>query len=202
MQTAQAESIFSAVPLLLKDNPMYRFIKIKDNYTGLEYPYMLECYDIVQLIEHTDKYLGTTIELGVIDFFRCKNHHAVTDWRGAVETLARAKGTTFMKESCILENKIYAGKVKSIINYGCILLRESGSYMVLPTDYEIIDTLENEKLIYPSDKKDIRYLQWTEGGHYYAKVGSVDVVDSSGNQKWNTKQEAEEAVKEYFQNLL
>ena len=39
----------------------------------------------------------------------------------------------------------------------------------------------------------------SEGGyHIYAKVGKLDVVDESGNQKWNTRQEAEDAARWYI----
>ena len=37
------------------------------------------------------------------------------------------------------------------------------------------------------------------GEHYYAKIGKLDVVDEQGNQKWNTKREAEAAARWYIE---
>lgn len=60
-----------------------------------------------------------------------------------------------------------------------------------------------DKLEYIDFKKpmlnDARFIQWEGGWHWYVKLNKEDVVDELGNQKWNTKKEAEEATKWYIE---
>lgn len=71
--------------------------------------------------------------------------------------------------------------------------------------YEIAERVQCEELKYPDEVgltiDDVRYIQWPGGCHWYAKVGSADIVDAAGNQKWNEKSEAEEAAKWYIENF-
>ena len=71
-----------------------------------------------------------------------------------------------------------------------------------PLHYEIIEEYYSDELVYPDflipTLDDVKYIQWTGGYHWYAKVNREDVVDELGNQKWNTKKEAEEAAKWYI----
>ena len=71
-----------------------------------------------------------------------------------------------------------------------------------PLHYEIIEEHYSDELVYPDllipTLDDVKYVQWTGGYHWYAKVNREDVVDELGNQKWNTKKEAEEAAKWYI----
>ena len=50
-------------------------------------------------------------------------------------------------------------------------------------------------------RKDIRYIQWKDGSHWYAKIGKYDVVDENGNQKWNTRNEAINAAYSFLKTL-
>ena len=69
---------------------------------------------------------------------------------------------------------------------------------------EYDEIYESEILKYPDEQKmdikDVKYLQWHENGHWYAKIGKMDIVDEKGNQKWNTKYEAEIAAQNYIYN--
>lgn len=58
-------------------------------------------------------------------------------------------------------------------------------------------------LTFPDEDKptmdDVRFIVWGGGEHFYAKIGKLDVVDEHGNQKWNTKREAEAAARWYIE---
>lgn len=62
-----------------------------------------------------------------------------------------------------------------------------------------------DSLEYPEPEvytdKDIRYIQWKDGSHWYVKIGKYDVVDENGNQKWNTRNEAINAAYNYLKEL-
>ena len=62
---------------------------------------------------------------------------------------------------------------------------------------------ERDVLTFPDEDKptmdDVRFIVWAGGEHFYAKIGKLDVVDEQGNQKWNTKREAEAAARWYIE---
>lgn len=67
------------------------------------------------------------------------------------------------------------------------------------------DECWKDSLEYPEPEvytdKDIRYIQWKDGSHWYVKIGKYDVVDENGNQKWNTRNEAINAAYNYLKGL-
>ena len=62
------------------------------------------------------------------------------------------------------------------------------------------DTLEYTEPEHYTDS-DIRYIQWKDGSHWYAKIGKYDVVDKNGNKKWNTRNEAINAAYSFLKTL-
>ena len=73
------------------------------------------------------------------------------------------------------------------------------------------DTIEYEdecwkdELEYPEPDtytvNDIRYIQWKDGSHWYAKIGKYDVVDENGNQKWDKYNDAIVAAYKFLKTL-
>lgn len=68
---------------------------------------------------------------------------------------------------------------------------------ILDTD-EIVDECFTDVLEFPKIERptidDVRFIQWPGGTHWYAKLNDVDIV-YRGEQKWNTRAEAERAAK-------
>ena len=71
--------------------------------------------------------------------------------------------------------------------------------------YEIVEHVYSETLEYPSDKPtfdNVKFIQWPDGKHWYAKIGHEDIVDENENQKWNSRIDAEKAaywyIKKYY----
>jgi len=52
---------------------------------------------------------------------------------------------------------------------------------------------ENERM-----ESGIKITRWVDGTHYYAKIFDQDVVDESGNQKWDSYSEAMSACKRFI----
>ncbi len=181
----------------------YKFVKLHDSRTGLDYPWILECIDVKTLGEHTKKYMGQQIGNGIKDFFRRYDYHANTNWRSAVEVLGKIKGgISFAEQSMILENQVLNGKTRVLFEYGKLYLRENGSYMTESDTMNVTDTLILDKISWPNYKEeDIKVYKWANGTHYYARIGGMDVVDSDGNQKWDTRKEANEKALEELKNL-
>jgi len=192
----------------------YNFVKIKDNRTGLKYSWILECKDLTTLVEHTDKCMGHTIREGVQDWFdktmKSKElfggyvykEHFTTNWAHMCEMFSKMRGEHFVMSSTKLENAVWAGKVSQLFKGRTLYLREIGSYMIDSPSFEITDRLVSDTLVYPGyTKEDIKITKWDGGTHYYAKIGKMDVIDREGNQKWNSRWEAQQAAEEELHNL-
>ena len=71
--------------------------------------------------------------------------------------------------------------------------------------YEIVERVYSDILEYPSEKPifdKVKFIQWPDGKHWYAKIGHEDIVDINGNQKWDSRLDAEDAaywyIKKYY----
>jgi hypothetical protein len=192
----------------------YTFVKIKDTHYNIDYPWILECNNIETLMEHTEKYMGTTIEKGVKDWFDINKNstttkdgyryvpHMTTYWCSHVKTLMDINGSSFIEQSTKLENQVFQGKLKQLFNGKTLYLREFGSYMVDSDSHVITNKIVTDKMVYPEySEKDITIKQWSGGTHYYAKIGNMDVVDEDGNQKWDTYDEAYQKALEELKTL-
>lgn len=93
---------------------------------------------------------------------------------------------------------------KDILQKGKILLLTSGlPYMVSNKEinndiFEIAIRIDASEILFPIfNKDDVRITQWNEQGHYYAKIGKLD-VNLDGYSKWNSKIECENAIEKYI----
>ena len=97
-------------------------------------------------------------------------------------------------------------RLKDIAN-GNVVYVEDGvrqfGYTSKNPHFEIVETYYSDKLEYPDFTKpilnDVRFIQWDDGKHWYAKVNKEDIIDEFGRQKWNSKEEAENAAKWYIE---
>lgn len=192
----------------------YKFVKLHDTRTGLDYPWILECKNMATLMEHTEKCMGHTIREGVQDWFDKQKQsiklkedytyvpHYTTRWAGVAQSFAEMKGTNFIKESTLLENEVHKGKSFAVIEGKTLYLREMGSYMVHTDSIEVTDIFESDTLVYPEyAESDIKITKWPSGSHFYAKIGNMDVIDKDGNQKWNTHKRAYEVALNELKNI-
>ena len=76
------------------------------------------------------------------------------------------------------------------------------SWMPLPKDAIIVTRYETNEFKFPKYfETDIKIMQWQGGKHWYAKIGSIDVVDEFGNQKWSSYSTAKEVAQKYLNDL-
>ena len=94
------------------------------------------------------------------------------------------------------QDKVHQGMLEAINRSGTIFVNENGGYFELSESVKVLATVELKNWILPGDPR-VRLLQWQDGGHYYAKVGNEDVV-LYGKQKWDTKEEAQDAAKKWL----
>lgn len=126
--------------------------------------------------------------------------HPETDWNAAVTLLAGVKGLSWFEAAHELENKTYNDRIKHF-GKSPMYLSNGLAYSTPKEEPDYQDEQWLDEIMYPISEFDpnrVRYIQWPGGKHWYAKIDNYDVVDQHGNQKWNTQEEAEKAVRRWL----
>lgn len=134
--------------------------------------------------------------------------HPTSPWQQALDILINfsSENKSPLYNMIKIQKDIYDSRL-DIFNKGVVLMYDEDGMRSIPyiedihniIDEKMMSTIEFPKLHRPS-KDDIRIISWPGGNHYYAKVGNEDVV-VDGVQKWNTREEAVIAAKQYIDNL-
>lgn len=186
----------------------YHFVKFNN-------VWYLKAESVQDVIDHFNTIIKDTFVEGFKDYKRsikiCKNPdgtpwiyraHPETDWNNAVTIMATVKGQSWMEAAHELENKTYNDRIWYAENKkGHLYLSNGLPYAPLKEEPKYQDEQWLDEIMYPVSEFDperVRYIQWEGGKHWYAKVDQYDVVDQYGNQKWDTKEEAEKAVRRYL----
>ena len=188
----------------------YHFVKVgqvNETDKGSTWYFIPQSYE--QLFEHWDKYAGALMKAGmdeVVQHILDKAHgllspHYTTTWGSLVEQMSSIKGLPYWEVAHEEENKLFNQRIEMFEKNDEILLSDGLTVFSLIEGFtEIKEHVYKDTLEYPSEKfsiDDVRYIQWDGGKHWYAKIGNFDIV-YEGDQKWNSKLEAEIAVKQYF----
>ena len=89
-------------------------------------------------------------------------------------------------------------KLKNLLRCGVLYINAAGGFNMGSKDWKEVRTITKSKYIWPGNeniKPSIK--KWPNGTHYYAKIGGVDVV-VDGEQKWDTREEAQEAIDRFL----
>jgi hypothetical protein len=91
-------------------------------------------------------------------------------------------------------SRIHHNRIDAILRNLPVYVNRNGGWTPVGDGCKEIETLVASR--WPTDEEP-RYIQWPNGTHWYAKVGANDVI-VDGIQKWNSKDEAEAAYKEWM----
>jgi hypothetical protein len=201
----------------------YEFVRFKSLTTGEEsHKWWFAAKTVKQVIEHAEKFFKPTMQEG----FNSAAHdaveaifkyggimaHATNEVASSIETITEIKGFKRSSPLALFDtaNELLLtainNRLKDIAN-GNVVYVEDGvrqfGYTLKNPHFEIVETYYSDKLEYPDFKKptldDVRFIQWEGGKHWYAKVNKEDITDEFGRQKWNSKEEAENAAKWYIE---
>lgn len=198
----------------------YKFVRFKSLIDGEESKkWWFVAKSGGDVIEHAEKFLVPTMQEGfnsaskdAIDaIFKCGDvslmRHPTNEIASAIERISAIKykpsPMAFFNTGNEMLQTAINQRLKEV-EKGKNIYLENGvrEFGFSPMHYEIIEEHYSDELVYPDflipTLDDVKYVQWTGGYHWYAKVNKEDVVDELGNQKWNTKKEAEEAAKWYI----
>lgn len=183
----------------------YKFVKVRNKKTGT-YIWLFEPNGALQVIEHWQKYPMSVIREGFQFLARKiilgKMGNCSNDFERAVEAYANGMNTNIAYAIEKVKDDALFARLQSIEKRTIYL--NSGIQVIIIDDRfcEIEQIIEKDALTFPDEEKpkieDVRFIVWDGGTHYYAKIGKIDVVDSVGRQKWNTKAEAMKAAEWYI----
>ena len=206
----------------------YKFVRFK-NKTGDEHSDWWFIAETQQdVIEHTEKFFKSAMQQG-LDTNLTKsiqsikhpwfndadpNHfsHPETIAENAIQIETRLKykelcPMTMWQGANSLFDSVFEFRMKDVKKRKLYLGPEVKEFAYTDDNpfYDICEIIEKDTLEYPAAVcilDNVKYLQWPGGEHWYAKIGNDDITDYKGNQKWNTKREAEEAAKWYIKENI
>jgi hypothetical protein len=141
-------------------------------------------------------------------------HHTIINEKekmknGEREEFANFVMGTFVSDIILVEEKFITPKVKTFLECGSIMVNQKNGWhpgtnyakniFYDGPMYEIIDIIEKDEYVFPDEKvQNIKISQWVEGKHWYAQAYGC-TVEIEGRIKWDTKNEAMEAVNKYIE---
>lgn len=182
----------------------WKFVKVSG------YGWMLEVSDVGVLMEYyLQKTLGPfrVVFADVKSIFTdnkkwCGPGHPRTRGAEVVMILSELKKKSVADCIGLLVQATIKGQIECIESCGSILINRNGGYFPGGRD-ELMGAIETDSLMWPLDSveaRKVRYLKWPGGSHWYVKIGNEDLV-VDGEQKWDTRELAEQAVRTYVEEL-
>ena len=186
---------------------MYHFVK----FNGVWY---LKPESVQDIIDHFKKICGREFKEGFEDYINNvvvkKDHngepylysrnHSSSVWRNAVELCEmKLKGLNWLDGATSLENRTFKDRIEMFNKGKAIYLRDGLPYYCCNVHPTYDEEKWLEELVYPYEYNydEVRFIQWEGGRHWYAKCGSIDIVDKYGHQKWSDKSYAQKIAKEW-----
>lgn len=186
---------------------MYHFVKFNNTW-------YLKPESIQDVVDHFNKICGREFREGFEDFrdnvkirkdskgepYLYSINHSSSAWRNAVELCEmKIKGLSWIEGASSLEKRTFEDRIK-MYNKGYAIYFLDGMPYYCPKEHPIYEEEKwSETLQYPYEYNydEVRFIQWNGGRHWYAKIGSIDIVDRHGNQKWLDKSYAQKIAKEW-----
>lgn len=185
---------------------MYHFVKFNSTW-------YLKVESVKDISDHFKKVCGREIEQGWNDFkdnTRIKKdengnnelisrNHSTSVWRNVVELTMQIKGDSWMNSANELEQRTYKDRINHFLKGDFVYLTDGLQYFVAKEEPKYDEDKWSDELKYPYkfDFEEVRFIQWPNGIHWYAKIGNIDIVDKYGNQKWRDKYYAMEIAKKF-----
>lgn len=164
-----------------------RFTFVRFEHKGTFYDWMIRINNFFDLLRYYERENHTTsIVLDTIDgkpSERSLPYQQLSEIRGdsLASTLSRLHQGRFECQMELLEE------------YGRFYINHNGGYF---SAHDIVELQVVKFNVWPDTA--VKVTRWPKGNHYYAKVGSLNVV-VDGIQKWNTPEAAYEAAFKFME---
>ena len=197
-----------------------KFIKIHDNRTNIDYPWMADINSLQDLVKIEECFCARNAR-DIYEFLGSKDfHHELDDVYGTDYYKKRggdhchprnklapylASLTRTLPENQTVYPLIYfaqkvdetiLAKIKYLERHGRILINQNDGFMTWCSTFKETDSIQCNR--FPQYAiQDVKVSKWPAGTHWYLTIhGTSIVVD--GREKWQTEQEAMDAVKKWM----
>lgn len=189
---------------------MYHFVKF--NHT-----WYLKPESVQDIVDHFNKVCGREFKEGFEDFINNTKvikssidgkptlysmNHTSSVWRMAVQHCSMdIKGIGWLEAATELEQKTFTDRIEMFNKGRAIYFTDGLPYYCSLEHPSYDDEKWVEKLEYPFEYQydNVRFIQWPDGKHWYAKIGKIDIGDQYGNYKWRDKSYAQKVAKNWCQ---
>jgi hypothetical protein len=192
----------------------YKFVKVeaiepKENSKSIWY---FSPSSVEQIKQHWQKYPASVIRDGsrkianrIFNDGKLGTSHASNEFEDAVMRIHPFTENFLISDMVQIENIAYNQRINDFERGRDIYLPKNMSVVTIDSRFfHITEEVYKDELTFPDEDKpcleDVRYIQWDGGEHWYAKVGKLDVTDKYNHQKWNTKEQAQEAAQWFINN--
>lgn len=182
----------------------YTFVKPIDTKTGIVYDWCLKISDIETLFMYEHRVTANKVKEvfreSLIPLGQKENKHQSIENMIICLKHERGEDNKSWVECCSDFFDIAGkGRLKVLEDRGAIYIQKSGGFFPHSSTLKIIEEKVCSDIVFP-ESKDVRYIKWPNGTHWYVKVSNIDVkVD--GKMKWDSKAEAEEAYKKFVKTV-
>jgi len=188
---------------------MYHFVKFNNTW-------YLKPESIQDIVDHFNKICGREFEQGFNDFkdnvsvrkspidghpYLYSRNHSVSHWRNVVELEMKFKDKSWLDAACSLEAETYKDRIERFLKGKLEYFTDGLAYYPPIKEPTYDEEIWKEDLIYPVDYNydEVRFIQWPDGIHWYAKIGNIDICDKYGNYKARDKYYMMEVAKKWCQ---
>lgn len=177
----------------------FRKVRLKNMEADFPCEWMLVIRTVKELWQYYSETRPTVIQTALQDWIKTtsqpiqkdhfRNHISQT-----VYFLSALNDCSFIESITKLFGQVEQNQISQLSKGKTLYIRSIGSY-TFGDQYETLDEFQSSELLFPLDK--VRFLQWSGGKHWYAKIGNTDIV-VEGEQKWNSKVEAQKAASKFI----
>ena len=172
---------------------MPRIAHVVDERLGIDYGFMYELRNGIDLEEYTQEVAQPRWACGFWDDFASRNlSHAATAEGNLIREYSALRGKSQLETLGRMVEDGYLSMTRAL-SAGPIVVNRNGGYFPL-THQKVKESREIHTWTLPGAT--LKISQWPNGTHFYARIGDEDVV-LYGRRKWDTKEEAEQAAKKF-----
>lgn len=179
---------------------------VEVNFKGYWMEYT-NCYFIDSLDSYKDymtelnnKFLVSESEIKNLETFMGHGHSYLTGLSGLFCGMIGSKEERghMLAHLKYIQAMVLTDQIKHLLLGEKLVINKNGGYFPIKLEQEYkITEISGDRFT----TKDISIKKWWGGKHYYAKVGTIDVIDADGNVKWNTEQYAYDMAVRYMNQL-
>ncbi|MDE1971404.1 MAG: hypothetical protein KGI50_07565 [Patescibacteria group bacterium] len=163
----------------------------------IEYGWMFEIRSCGELLDYWSTVHKILVEEGFQEVRKgVDQEHTRTPYGSILAFYQNLKGIGALDAIKLIDTTLQSSMLNAIKTEGTIFVHKNGSWFSPTEGIVVSESIKTEIWKLP-DNNDIKITKWPGGNHYYAKVGSQEVV-VNGIKKWNSEAMARMKAREFI----